>query len=349
MYFFRTSLLFLVVSSLVSGCVLDQIGKPSRVSYEYQPDGREEFKLVAIPAPFGQFGYTHFCTTIRFNECYLDNTISVQEGYGLRGYFLTEEPLKENSDGAAIFPVMLSNGRKMYFISNPSTGGAYGYGTYIEPVDQSSFVEYPIYEGSSIRVVGEKFGTVEERRVLSTGEIVTAGRLLAVMDVAEMFDSYEVADLLISHSDIRITTDPVERITIVVPPAYYTFDSSYSVYLAFNSDKYIFGVDASYVGSAPIFANALTVRAGDYLHRYGPIEFERKEIQQGDSPLVSERMDMVMDGELLEMSENLANSQISIVRFKGDSDIHDLSLDREARTQLSAMLELRRLILNRDR
>jgi hypothetical protein len=348
MYFFRTSLLFLVVSSLVSGCVLDQISRPSRVSNEYQPGGREEFKFVAIPAPFGQFGYTHFCTTIRFNECYGDNTISVQEGYGLKGYFLTEEPLKENSDGAAIFPVMLSNGRKMYFISNASTGGTYGYGTYIEPVDQLSFVEYPIYEGSSIRVVGEKFGAVEERRVLSTGEIVTAGRLLAVMDVAEMFDSYEVADLLISHSDIRITTDPVERITIVVPPAYYAFDSSYSVYLAFSSDKSIFGVDASYIGPVPIFANELTVRADDYFHRYGPVEYTRKDLQ-GDSPLVLERMDMVMDSELLEMSENLANSQMSIIRFKGDSDIHDLVLDSETRTQLAAMLELHSLIMNRAR
>jgi hypothetical protein len=348
MYLFRSFLFLLVTSSLVSGCILNQIGRPSYTSSEYNPSGREEFKLVAIPSPFGQFGYTHFCSTIRFKECYLEDNISAREGYGLKGYFMTEEPIKKSAAGVAIFPVMLSNGRKMYFIANPSTGGAYGYGTYIEPVDQSSFVEYPIYEGSSIKVVGEKFGTVEERRVLSTGEVVTADRLLAVMDAAKVFDSYEVADLLVTHSDIRITTDPVERITIVVPPAYYAFDSSYSVYLAFTSDKYIFGVDASYIGSTPIFANELTVRADDYFHRYGPVEYKRKDLQ-GDSPLVLERMDMVMDSELLEMSINLANSQVSIVRFEGDSGMRDIILDSEMRNQLAVMLELRRLIMNRGR
>lgn len=335
---FFLPLMLLVVAALSIGCAVNQAPAPSSISGDYRPAGREQFKLVEIPSELAKYGYNHFCTTIRLHECFNEKTISANDGSGLKGYFLSSTPIKEGDGGVAVYPVMLSNGRKMYFISDHSKGGHYGKGTYIEPLFVEKFSQYPIYEGASTMVIGRAYGSAKEKFKLSTGEEVSAETLNAISMVADRFSNPEVADLLVGSDDIRIETDRVEGITYV-KPFYYSNKSSYQIHLAYTDNHHFFRVKLKYYGSDWIFANSITVSANDFRWRSGPLPFKRDHYAE-----VWEWVDVPLDAHYVSISERLSNSDFAVIRFHGKSYYSDLELTDREQENLILMLKLKNLI-----
>ncbi|PHS63050.1 MAG: hypothetical protein COB09_12510 [Thalassobium sp.] len=331
-------LALLLFPVLFSGCAINQAPEVPTISNDYRPSGREQFTLFEIPDEFKQYGYTYFCTVISLHQCFNENTLSEQDGRGLKGYFISQKPLKTYDDGVAAYAVMLSNGRKMYFISDRSKGGRYGKDTYIEPLFFEKLSRYPIYEGSSIMVIGRVYGSEKEKLKLSTGEEVLAETLDAISKVARRFSSSAVADLLVGSDDIRIETDRVEGITYV-KPFYYSNKSSYQIYLGYNDERYFFRVKVKYYGDSWIFADRITISADEFRWRSESIPFKRD--HHAD---VWEWIDIPLDDHFVNFSYRLSESEFSVVRFNGEKYYSDLELTNRERENIVLMLKLKLII-----
>jgi len=88
---------------------------------KFSPENPNAFTFKQKSENLQRFGYDKFCTTTKTFAC--NNRLPYEEYYGMKGYFISMEPVKTHFSGHEFREVELENGKKFFYVSNPKYGG----------------------------------------------------------------------------------------------------------------------------------------------------------------------------------------------------------------------------------
>ena len=309
------------------------------IGFNYEPGDKEQFVFNTKFKEIQKYGYESFCPNTKTFACL--NRLDYNTYVGMKGYFVSEKPAHTDFSGYEFYPVVLENGETYYFVANKKYGGKYGSISPIISLDKhlesNSFIPEPLVSGSEIKVESIELQGNNKYYRLSNGNKISEEKLKLIREVTGKFgDKPELAKLLL---DMRINKDEVDY-RFFIQPYGSSLRSEALLYIGFTEEDSWLRLKVKYYGDNWLFVNSFTVAADDY--RWQSPNFTFKRDHSGGK--VWEWVDMPVSEKELKIAHNLADSEKSTIRFRGQKYYSDQHLEQDQKDSIKKIIEVYSLL-----
>jgi hypothetical protein len=304
---------------------------------QFTSDNAESFIILPKAKILQKYGIDNFCRDTSTYGCPL---ISHRKYAGMRGYFISMEPVKQIDD-FEFRPVVLENGEKFFFVSSRSLG-VYGAGR-IENLAATKKLRQQVGSkvapNSAITIAsmeGSSYGysyKLSNGAVLSTDQYQFAARLSSRMSDDSKRDEFfraVAAGFVINH-------DKIEDIYFINPGL--DFESPLRVYVGIKGANAWLRMKIFYTNSDWIFATSYLIVAGERRYESPSAPFQRGH----NGGTVWEWRDESPNAAQISVLRAVSSASEVTMRFKGKYNF-DRSLTAKERTSVASALRIQELL-----
>ena len=306
----------------------------------YEPGDREQFVLAEKSDKLQKYGFDGFCTDTKSFAC--RNRLDYDRYVGMKGYFNTDEPSHTDFSSYQFWPVVLENGRELYYVSNPKYGGKYGSSADIVPLEQheqvTRYSAEPLVPGSQILVESVEISFGRDVFTLDNGDKVGRDKLNHIRSIASQFPASQekIAEQLLAF---QITHDEVENQYFIQPNGS-VLGNEAKLYIGLKPDKSWLRMKIKYYGDNWLFVQSYKIAADSFRWQSSSLSFERD--HSGGN--VWEWIDKSPTEEDIRNMQALATAENPIIRFQGKQYYSDFKLTGEQKNSITSTLRLYELL-----
>lgn len=315
------------------GEIVKNLPKNNKSSFIYNPDKKEQFVFHKKVKALQKYGYKYFCFEAK--SCF-GHVLPYETYVGMKGYFDTKSPAKIDSSDNEFYPVVLENGKKLYFVSNKNHGK---YGSFSPIIslklyqEIKNFKSEPLIPNSNIQVVSKNIMYNHELYILSNGKHILKNKLELIREVANRFgNNPEIAELLLDFKikkdevDFRFFISPIKKLSI----------SGAKLYIGFNDKTEWLRFSVKYYGDDWLFINSYKIAADNYRWQSPKLTFER----DNSGTNIWEWSDVLATAKYIEVAKALSEATKSTIRFQGEQYYSDTHLTDVQKEELKKILKL---------
>ena len=176
--------------------------------FQYDPGTNEEFRLKALSVGQQKSGIKQFCVDSKTTLC---EPLSYTKYKGMKGYFLSMEPVRIDDSLYAFRKVVLQNGQRFFYVSNKNYGGIYAKDSPISRIstldEPGNHIGKPISATSTIVVTGvaeregESYFTLSNGAQIKQKQFTLFSKVIAAISNQQQLDelTHLLAGLELKH------------------------------------------------------------------------------------------------------------------------------------------------------
>ncbi|EPJ44908.1 MAG: hypothetical protein OFPII_31870 [Osedax symbiont Rs1] len=238
----------------------------SNAEHIFNPQGKETFVLKSKPLELQKNGFLRFCQTSRVAEC--KNKLPYLRFVGMKGYFDQDSPVETDHKTYEFYPVVLENGNRYFLLSLKSEGGKYGKSSPIKSLYLAdSYEKKPLFENSSILIVGKYQSFKRQFLLLSNGNVIEQQHLKYIRNISSKYKQpAKIRNLLLGA---KIEYNEIYD-SYLISPKTRASKSDFKLIIGLNDTRMWLRLNITHTAATPSHFNAYSIVA-DQLQWRSPI------------------------------------------------------------------------------